>query len=855
MGQRQRFKYRILWAFLLFFLLFVQAVAAGTEADKKKLEKGPEYNSTELLRAIKNAVLVETTSLEELKNRIGRLDIIQKAVFIEINAYNIQNSAQSNLLLQPATPVTDLEKALDQNRLALDTIDDKIKDFTKRRDSVNELRLQTQDQINLSAEQAAEIKSSGWPKSEKASLLDALVQLDRILSEKLIALQNLHERLDPVMKQLETVRGSTSQLNGKLEQQIKSRKARELFSRKYMLLKVFKKDAVAKEFAVLAANLVKPFQKDFLQGEGRRIRETAAMSLLILTFLTAVAASLVVRLRRYCYNYEKHPFVPTHRWRFLCVRLIRRSLILLGILLVLYSYKIIQFSHYRFPFHQPVFNILLIVLFSRWLLDFLKFRQHNENLFISQELEPKIHRMTVWVRYFAVAYVVIHWAVGEDSFILFAGRLFIEIYLMACCVTFWRAIRNANRPFVQDQTTPKIFSYTPLMMLTYLITLGALIIELSGYPAMALYWLVSWGRSLAVLFWAVILFNVIIEWRSDYQPSEVISDAEPAPPVYPIQRLFLSVGWLLWFCGFIVALILAWSTKQNVFAFIFAILNKSFSIGKISLSPMGLLFFVLILFLTLIFTRLGRYIIAEKIFVESDLEPGLQDSITTISIYVMWGLGLVMALSVLGVSTTSLAVVFGAMSIGIGFGLQAIFNNFVSGIILLFERPIQVGDAVEVQGTFGTVKKINVRATVVQTFDNASLIIPNSEFISSQVTNWSFKEPSLRRKVSVGVAYGSDIELVRQTLLEIPNKTKNVLKKPKPDVLFDDHGDSALIFTLRYWTTIDYYYTTSTDIRFAIDRLFRERNIEIAFPQRDLHIRSTPKDKKGIENVEKEISA
>jgi potassium efflux system protein len=854
MGQRQRFKYRILWAFLLFFLLFVQAVAAGTEADKKKLEKGPEYNSTELLRAIKNAVLVETTSLEELKNRIGRLDIIQKAVFIEINAYNIQNSAHSNLLLQLATPVIDLEKALDQNRLALNTMDDKIKDFTKRRDSVNELRLQTQDQINLSAKQAAEIKSSGWPKSEKASLLDALRQLDRILSEKHIALQNLHERLDPVMKQLETVRGSTSQLNGKLEQQIKSRKARELFSRKYMLLKVFKKDAVAKEFAVLAANLVKPFQKDFLQGEGRRIRETAAMSLLIITFLTAVAAALVVRLRRYFSNYEKHPFVPTHRWRFLCVRLIRRSIILLGILLALYSYTIIQFFHYRFPFYQPVFNILLIFLFSRWLLDFLKFRRHDENLFIPQEVESKIHRMTIWVRYFAVAYVVIHWSVGEDSFILFSGRLFIEIYLMICCVTFWRAIRNTNRPFVQDQPTPKITSYTPLMMLTYLITLGALIIELSGYPTMALYWLVSWGRSLAVLFWAVILFNVIIEWRRDYQPPEVISDAEPPPPVYPIQRLFVSISWLLWFCGFIVALILAWNTKQNVFVFITAILNKSFSIGKISLSPLGLLFAVLILFLTLILTRLGRYIIAEKMFVESDLEPGLQDSITTISIYVMWGFGVILALSILGVSTTSLAVVFGALGIGLGFGLQTIFNNFISGIILLFERPIQVGDAVEVQGIWGTVKKINVRATVVQSFDKASLIIPNSEFISSQVTNWSFKERSLRRKVNVGVAYGSDIELVRQTLLEITDQTKNVLKKPKPDVIFDDHGDSALIFTLRYWTTVDYYYTTSTDIRFAIDRLFRERNIEIAFPQRDLHIRSTPKDKKGIENVEKEIT-
>jgi len=850
MGQRQRFKCRILWAFLLFFLLFVQAVAAGTEAGKKKLEKGPEYNSTEFLRAIKNAVLVETTSLEELKYRLGRLDIIQKAVLIEINAYNIQNSAQSNLLLQPATPVTDLEKALDENRLALNTIDDKIKDFTKRQDSVNELRRQTQDQINLSAKQAAEIKSSGWPKPEKASLLAVLGQLDRILSEKYTVLQNLHEGLDPVTKQLETVREFTSQLNGSLEQQIKTLNAQELFIRKYILPKVFKKDAIAKEFALLAENLVKPFQKDFLQGEGRRFRETAAMSLLILIFLTAVAASLVVRLLRYCYNYKKRPVVPTNRWRFLCVRLIRRSLILLGILLFLYSYNMIQFSHYRFPFYQPLFNILLIFLFSRWLLDFLKFRQHDDNLFISQELEHKIHRMTLWVRYVAVAYVVIQWAVGVDSFILFAGRLFIEIYLMACCVTFWRSIRNSNQPLVQDRPTPKIISYTPLMMLTYVITLGALIIELSGYPAMALYWLVSWTRSLAVLFWAVILFNVIIEWRSDYQPSEVISDDEP-PPVYPIQRLFVSIGWLLWFCGFLVALILAWSTKQNVFAFIIAILNKSFSIGKISLSPLGMLFAVLILFLTLILTRLGRYIIAEKIFVRSDIDPGLQDSITTISIYAMWGLGLVMALGILGVSTTSLAVVFGAMSIGIGFGLQAIFNNFVSGIILLFERPIQVGDAVEVQGTWGTVKKINVRATVVQTFDNASLIIPNSEFISSQVTNWSFKEPSLRRKISVGVAYGSDIELVRQTLLEIVNQTKNVLKKPKPDVLFDDYGDSALIFILRYWTTVDYYQTTSTAIRFAMDRLFRERNIEIAFPQMDVHIRSMPKDKKGIENGEK----
>lgn len=850
MVQRQRFKYGILWAYLLFLLLFAPAVTAGTEADKETLGKGPEYSSTELLQAINNAVQVETGALEELNKRIGRLDIIQKAVYIEINAYNIQNSALSNLLLQPTTPVTYLEKAFDANRLTLDITGDKIKDFTKRRDTVQELRQQTQDQIRLSAKQSTEIKGSRWSKSEKNSLLAALRKLDQILAEKQKVLQNLLEGLDPVIIKFETVRASTSQLNEKFEQQIKTRKARELFQRKYTLLNVFKKDVVAKEFTVLTANLVKPFQKDFLQGEGRRIRETATMSLLMLLFLAAVAAALVVRLRWYCLNYEKRPFVPAHRWRSVCVTLIRRSLFLFGIILVLFSYDIVQFPHYRFPFHRPVLNIMFIYVFSRWLLDFLKYWQPDENLLFLKGLMPRFRRMTLAARYLAVVYVVIQWAVGEDSVILCVERLLIEMVLIACCVTFWRTFRNTSQTFFQDRPAPRTISNTALMTFAYLITFGSLIIELAGYPAMALYWLVSWARSLAALFWAVILFNVIREWRSDFYLPDARDKTEPALPEYPIQRLLISVFWLLWFCGFIIALVLAWSTKQNIFAVIYAGLNISFSIGNISLSPLGLLFAVLILFLTLVVTRLGRYILTEKIFVARDLEPGLQDSITTISIYVMWGLGVILALSVLGVSTTSLTVVFGALGVGLGFGLQTIFNNFVSGIILLFERPIQVGDAVEIQGIWGTVKKINVRSTVVQTFDNASLIIPNSEFISSQVTNWSFKEPSLRRKVSVGVAYGSDIELVRTTLLEIAHQIKHVLKKPKPDVMFDDHGDSALIFTLRYWTTVDYYYITSTDIRFAIDRMFKERGIEIAFPQRDIHIRSVVKDKKPDENIE-----
>jgi small-conductance mechanosensitive channel len=149
-----------------------------------------------------------------------------------------------------------------------------------------------------------------------------------------------------------------------------------------------------------------------------------------------------------------------------------------------------------------------------------------------------------------------------------------------------------------------------------------------------------------------------------------------------------------------------------------------------------------------------------------------------------------------------------------------------------------VGDAIEINGVWGEVKKINFRSTIVQTYDNASLIIPNSDFISNQVTNWSFRDQRLRVSVQVGVAYGSQIELVRETLLEVADRTPNVRQVPKPDVLFQDFGDSALIFKLRVWTDIANMLNVATAIRFDIDKAFKEKGIEIPFPQHDLHLRS-----------------
>jgi small-conductance mechanosensitive channel len=195
-------------------------------------------------------------------------------------------------------------------------------------------------------------------------------------------------------------------------------------------------------------------------------------------------------------------------------------------------------------------------------------------------------------------------------------------------------------------------------------------------------------------------------------------------------------------------------------------------------------------------------------------------------------------LNALGVGTTSLAVAFGALGIGLGFGLQSIFNNFMSGLILLFDRSIEVGDILEINGQWGFIEKINVRSTIVRTYDNSALIIPNSEILSTQVTNWTFRDARVRRKINIGVAYGTDVRLVEKTLYEIAEKHPRVMTNPAPMVLFSDFGASSLDFTLMVWTLLDYGLKTETEIRFEIDRIFAEKNIEIPFPQRDLHIRS-----------------
>lgn len=199
------------------------------------------------------------------------------------------------------------------------------------------------------------------------------------------------------------------------------------------------------------------------------------------------------------------------------------------------------------------------------------------------------------------------------------------------------------------------------------------------------------------------------------------------------------------------------------------------------------------------------------------------------------------AIAVLGLDLSNLALIVGALTVGLGFGLQNVVNNFVSGLILLAERPIKVGDWIVVGDQQGYVKNIKVRATEITTFDRASIFVPNAELISGTVMNWTHADEMGRVVLPIGVAYGSDTNKVRDTLLMIANAHPQVLAEPKASVAFRGFGDSALDFELRcYIGDVNNTISVTSDLCFAIDEKFRKENIEIPFPQQDVHIKQAP---------------
>jgi small-conductance mechanosensitive channel len=367
-----------------------------------------------------------------------------------------------------------------------------------------------------------------------------------------------------------------------------------------------------------------------------------------------------------------------------------------------------------------------------------------------------------------------------------------------------------------------------------------LLAELWGEAKLAEFLFVSSMRTLAVLL-AFSLFRLLA--RGGLQWAVQRSAARGVPMVSShvtlvAERLSLLLDVVL-VVVVLGVLMMVWQVYESPTQAIVGLLSIRATLGSQQFTVGIVLLAAALLGVAYLVSWILQTLLTETVLIRRNVDPGVTISITRLVHYALVLLGYLAALVVLGVDLTKMTLLASALGVGIGFGLQTIVNNFVCGLILLLERPVRVGDTIEMGGLWAKIAKIGLRSTTVRTLDQADVIVPNSDLVTNQVTNWTLSDRHARTTIAVGVAYGSNVDLVMETLRACAFAHPEVMEHPEPQVLFQSFGDSALAFEVRIWVKdVDKRLQVTSDLNRDIDRRFHEAGIEIPFPQRDVHVRT-----------------
>jgi potassium-dependent mechanosensitive channel len=403
----------------------------------------------------------------------------------------------------------------------------------------------------------------------------------------------------------------------------------------------------------------------------------------------------------------------------------------------------------------------------------------------------------------------------------------------------------AGRAFSRGKHTKP---HTWFLRLCILIFAVALVAELFGYSRLAEYLLFSSITTIFLLVLAWMAFRLLRGVTEVLIRSQRIQKfaliRNNTRKIIAKTELFCAIAAGLWL---LAVLMETWKIYADVGTALSEILAIGLDIGERHFSIGLMLAAGIVLYGAFLFSWAIQSLMLDGVILSRKMQQGVRISMARLVHYAVVLVGFLVTLSVLGFDFTNIAIIGGALGVGIGFGMQTIVNNFVCGLIMLFERPVKVGDSVEFGTQQGRVKQVGLRATVVVTYDNAEIVVPNADLITSQVTNWTLAERRRRLKLPVGVAYGSDVALVIQTLMECAEDHVLVLSNPKPAVIFFGFGASSLDFELRVWIAdFDSRRLVQSEINQDIDQRFRELDIEIPFPQQDLHLRSVAPSVSGM---------
>jgi potassium efflux system protein len=511
--------------------------------------------------------------------------------------------------------------------------------------------------------------------------------------------------------------------------------------------------------------------------------------------------------------------------------------LLLALALVRYRHRLQGVEHWRFVAARPVSAALLIGLVSgvplyERLPDVVRLVM---SVVVGTALVRLLEEMVErgWRRQFLYGLLTLSIMTNVCYVLSLPLSLFRLYVLLAALVALLGCLRWA----AQSRRLAERPVHAWALRLAAVLFAAVVVTEIRGRARLADFLFVSSLRTLGVLLVFGLLRHLLrggLEWA-------LLNAARgPAPSggggAAMLRRLTLLLDVLI-AIAIVAALLVTWQVYDSPLDAISGLLSASVTVGSQQITlgyVMGAIgAFALSYFASLVLQTM----LTERVLLRRNVDHGVRISVSRLLHYTVVSIGFVMALVVLGIDLTKLTVLASALGVGIGFGLQTIVNNFVCGLILLFERPLRVGDTIELGGQWVKIAKIGLRSTTVRTFDQADVIVPNSDLITNRVTNWTLTDRHAREILAVGVAYGSDVMLVMQTLKECALAHPGVMKSPEPQVLFRNFGDSALEFDLRAWVTdVDTRLQVASDLHRDIDRRFREAGIVIPFPQRDLHV-------------------
>ena len=460
-------------------------------------------------------------------------------------------------------------------------------------------------------------------------------------------------------------------------------------------------------------------------------------------------------------------------------------------------------------------------------------------IFSVMRLAGKFKQHSIWITRFI--YALSFFLVLNILTQLFKLPLpLLRIYILVTCLA-WLAYFSWRIRMLQGR------EHRILRTALWAISLSLVVIiatTVAGYDSFAQYLFKGIFTSIFLFISSVILFyttRILLELFLTLLP---VIRRHASVIISSLQPFVFFICILLYYSSFATI----WQLFPTSRDAVHALTTFGIPLGNYTLTIQTIFVSVGIIYGAFLISRAVQSIMLQEIMPRYNIDKGVQLSIARLVHYTIIILGCIVLLQVMGVSLTKLTILGGALGVGIGFGLQTIVNNFASGLILLFERPIKVGDTIELDTEMGEVKHLGLRSTIIKTFDNAEIVVPNSDLVSTQVTNWTLAERKARVKVPIGVAYGSDLSKVFEILLAVAEEHPMTLTTPEPRALFLAFGDSSLDFELRVWVA-DFNDRRSvlSELNQEINNEFADAGIEIPFPQTDLHLRTV--DDEAVQSI------